>query len=67
MERVIQIILIVILLEILGSFLIQKKVNIQSPIENITPTLILIPTEKIDETKNEPLIVEQEKITKPIV
>jgi len=36
--------LIVILLEILGSFLIQKKENTQPPVNNIIPTEILIPT-----------------------
>ena len=44
MKRVVRIILIVILLEILGSVSIQKKENIQSPVNNIIPTEILIPT-----------------------
>lgn len=43
MKRIVRIILIIILLEILGSFLIQKKTNIQSPVEKITSTSAVTP------------------------
>ena len=63
--------MIVILLEILGSVLIQKRGNIQSSVENIIPTVIPIPTEEIKETKSILPLLEKEKnnyaTKKPII